>query len=530
MGTEAVVDLRSRKLEADRESTDGDLSRSAISGDADSFEALYVRHAAAAWRVAQAVATNREDAADAVSEAFTRMLQALADGRIRADVAFRPYLLATTRNAAIDQYRYRSRVTATAVISEPPATVATPPERAVDAFDAGLISAAFRALPERWRSVLWLTEVEGVPVREVGDRLGLSANATAQLARRARIGLRERYLQMHLQSSIAPGCAATVAQLGAYTDGNLSPSATARIDQHLAGCDACAARAADLGDVRKSLRAIALPLPAGLAALSFARYRSAFAVADRARRGLLMLGESDLTRPLTIATTTLLALGVIAAGLMSSSRGPSAVAGALSGGAVGNPPTVLTQLAGSAGPTSGAPSSAATGLKLAINLGAAGPAGTPGATGVPTPITVLAPPDTLFVPPAVPPGASSPPSGGSPGGTDALLQLELGANLGGASTSVSVGVGGGCTGTSVNGSPSCAPAAPASTGINLGLNSPLGPIVVDLPPSPSAPTTTVAPKPAAKSAAGPAPTPTTTTSAAATPAVSVKVGGLSVSL
>ena len=529
MGMEAVVDLRSRKMQIEVETTDGDLSRGAIAGDADAFEALYVRHADAAWRVAQAVATTREDAADAVSEAFTRMLQALADGRIRADVAFRPYLLATTRNAAIDQYRYRARVTATADVSEPPATGPTPPEQAADAFDAGLVSEAFRALPERWRSVLWLTEVEGMPVHEVGNRLGLSPNGTAQLARRARIGLRERYLQAHLQAPVAPACAATAAALGAYVDGGLTPSATARIDQHLAACDSCRARATELEDVGRSLRTVAPPIPAGLAALSFARYRSVFGVAGRARKGLLTLGESDLTRPLTIVTTSLLAAGVIAAGLMTGGGGPSAVAGARSGGAVGNPPTVLTQLAGSAGATPTTPSAPTPGtaLQLALSLGATN-TGTTSGTSASTPSGGPQPPG-LVIPPTQPPSPPAP--GGSPGGTDALLQLELGANLGIVSTSTAVGVGGGCTGVSVNKSPSCAPAAPSSTGVNVGLNSPLGPIIVDVPPSTSSPSATQ-PSPTAAPARALATSQPNAQAAgpATTPLVSVKVGALTLSV
>ena len=484
--------LHSRQLDSER--TDADLSRRAIAGNTDAFEALYRRHADAAWRVAHAVASSREDAGDAVADAFTRMLQALAEGRLRPDVDFRPQLLATTRNAAIDQYRYRAQAPEPA---EPPA----PAEGA----DAGLLAEEFRALPERWRSILWLTEVEGMAVSDVGERLGLSAAGAAQLARRARIGLRERYLQAQpMGAPVGAACATTLAGLGAFADGGLTPRATARIDQHLAGCDVCTARAAELSDLGERLRATAPAAPAGLAALAFARYRSAFDPADRSRKGLLMLGDTDLTRPLAVVTTSLLALGVIAAGLMSNGGVPSAVAGARSGGTVANTPTILAQLASSGG---GAPtaapttSGAGTGLSLALSLGAAGAATAPagGSASTTTPTTIPSTgPGGLVIPPTVPP-ATPPTPGGSPTGTDALLQIELGANVGPVSTSGSLGVGGGCTGVSISKSTSCAPAAPSSAGVNVGLASPLGQIIVDVPtgavspPATTTPPTTAAP-------------------------------------
>src|SRR5258708_4053553 len=133
---------------------DTQLAARASDGDATAFEMLYRRHANAAWRVAQAVAGNPDDAADAVSEAFTRLLHAMAEGGVAAGAPFRPYLLVATRNAAIDILRRRNRVQpvdADVDLRElPAATPAGPSDRLVESVDAALVGAAFRSLPERW--------------------------------------------------------------------------------------------------------------------------------------------------------------------------------------------------------------------------------------------------------------------------------------------------------------------------------------------------------------------------------------------
>ena len=163
---------------------DSDLVRRAAGGDNGAFEELYRRHSQAAWRVAQAVTHNPHDAADAVSEAFTRVFQALPTGRLADGGAqFRPYLMAATRNAAIDGLRRQGKTVPSdsPVVLDAPESRSGPTERVVEALDASLVAQAFATLPERWRTILWLTEVEGMAPREAAAVLDLSPNGAAQL-------------------------------------------------------------------------------------------------------------------------------------------------------------------------------------------------------------------------------------------------------------------------------------------------------------------------------------------------------------
>ncbi len=311
------------------------LAASAATGNRQAFEVLYRRHAGAAWRAASAVAANPHDAADAVSDAFIRVLAALDGGRLNDGSRFRSYLLSAARNAAVDLHRRGARSRPTDLLEQLdlPTNTRTATERVDDHQDATLVAQAFRGLPERWRSVLWLTEVEGIPPREAAAVLGLTANSVSQLALRARAGLRERFVQAHLRSSIADGCKYCVEHLGAYVVGSLAPRDLAKVDQHLAGCAACRERAAEVEHLGTSLRRVVMPLPFLLGPAVVAKWQTAVlagagktgaaAIAGGAASGGTAVGvtragalAAKAQKPLLAASTGLFALGVISASVI----------------------------------------------------------------------------------------------------------------------------------------------------------------------------------------------------------------------
>ena len=246
---------------------DSVLTELAAEGDAAAFEELYRRHSEASYRVARAVTGNADDAADAVSEAFTKVFTSLprraSDG---SSTQFRPYVLAATRNAGIDILRRRGKSLPTEPEKLDRADAGRGPAGAVLAgADSAMVMAALTRLPERWRTILWLTEVEGMAPREAAAVMGLSANAASQLAVRARTALREKYLQAHLQGEVASACEPIVPLLGAYAAGGLAARDIAKVDQHLAGCESCTARVAELAEVGDRLRRVVIPFPLAVA-------------------------------------------------------------------------------------------------------------------------------------------------------------------------------------------------------------------------------------------------------------------------
>jgi RNA polymerase sigma factor (sigma-70 family) len=253
--------VRRRSLVAQ---SDDALAREAAAGDVEAFGELYRRHASAAWGVAQAVVRNRDDASDAVAEAFTKVLKTVVGAGSVGDepLRFRPYLLTATRHAAIDLVRRRSRTEpAEAIEHSVPAPDGQPVDHLVAREEEGLAVEAFARLPERWRTAVWLIDVEHLSTRDAGAVLGVEPNNAAQLAARGRARLREHFLQAHVPNHIQPACQKVVGSLGGYLAGTASASRRADVDDHVAGCGECAERLAHVRDLGLVLRRAILPIP-----------------------------------------------------------------------------------------------------------------------------------------------------------------------------------------------------------------------------------------------------------------------------
>lgn len=246
---------------------DADLILSARGGDDAAFSQLYHRHIGAAQAAARSLVRSRTDADDLVSEAFTRVLRALRKGG-GPEVAFRPYLLTAVRNAFYDRTRKDQRVEVRDEVPEDLDAVILS-RAAMAGEDKELVARAFANLPERWQTVLWHTEVEGRPPAEVAPMLGIAPNAVAALAYRAREGLREAYLQAHLQIEPPAGCKDTRSKLGGYVRDSLSNRDRAKVEEHLDGCVPCRAVLAELREVSTSLRSALLPVLLGVPAATY---------------------------------------------------------------------------------------------------------------------------------------------------------------------------------------------------------------------------------------------------------------------
>lgn len=256
-GVDGVIEDDAALLHATRE------------GDADAYGRLYERHAGAALVVARQYVDSAADAEDVVHEAFANVHRALLGGG-GPEVAFRAYLFTAVRRTATLHRTAGRRAEPTddlATLEAGAGPVEAAEEPALETFERGIVARAFRSLPERWQAVLWHSEVEGLTPAQIGPILGLSANSTAALAYRAREGLRQAYLQHHLQDPLDEGCKAVAGRLGAHVRGGLGARDTAQVEAHLDGCGECRALVLELGDVNHGMRAVVAPLVLGLLGL-----------------------------------------------------------------------------------------------------------------------------------------------------------------------------------------------------------------------------------------------------------------------
>ena len=216
---------------------DADLIAASRAGDAAAYDTLYRRHVAAAHSLARQLVRNRAEADDVVAETFAKILDLLHRGG-GPDDAFRPYLLTAVRRSAYDRHRAERRqlVTDEMETFDRGVPFADP---AVADLERTMIARAFASLPERWQAVLWHTEIEGARAADGAPLLGLTANGVAALAYRAREGLRQAYLQMHLSGAVRDECRPVAAKLGSYVRGGLAKREAAVVGAHLDQCAEC---------------------------------------------------------------------------------------------------------------------------------------------------------------------------------------------------------------------------------------------------------------------------------------------------
>jgi RNA polymerase sigma factor (sigma-70 family) len=240
--------------------SDAELIETARSGDARAFGELWRRHYRSAARVARQF-TSSIDADDLVSEAYARIYQRVLAGGGPTG-AFRPYLYTTIRNLA-SSWGAASRDVQVDII-EDFEDDRIPDDPAAWALDRTLTARAFRSLPERWQTVLWYTEVEGMDPHEVAPLMGMTANSVAALSYRAREGLRKAWLQAHVTDAAASGeCQWAMSRLGEHARDGLSHRDRERLTAHLAGCAKCTIVSEEVDEVGSHLAMVMIPLLLG---------------------------------------------------------------------------------------------------------------------------------------------------------------------------------------------------------------------------------------------------------------------------
>ncbi|MCI2422203.1 sigma-70 family RNA polymerase sigma factor [Saccharopolyspora sp. K220] len=300
--------------------SDGELLEEVRGGSSTAYAQLYERHVGAAYNMARQVAKSSAEADDLVSEAFAKVLDTLRGGR-GPTTAFRAYLLTALRHTAYDRTRRERKVQLADDVAEVSGADVSVPftDTAVAGLERTLAAQAFARLPERWQTVLWHIEVEGQTPATVAPLLGLTPNGVSALAYRAREGLRQAYLQVHLgqlddAESGVEQCRAAVDRLGAWTRSGLSKRETAQVETHLDGCDRCRALAAELADVNGALRAIIGPLVLGASTTGYlAVSSSGGATASAATTGGASAAANAASTGPRQAVTAVVATGVLAA-------------------------------------------------------------------------------------------------------------------------------------------------------------------------------------------------------------------------
>lgn len=315
--------------------TDAELIALLRGGDRNAYEALWSRHVTAALRLARRMAP--QEAEDIVSEAFLATYDQIAVRGQGPDEHFRAYLFTVIRNLALRTAAARTHV----LLDDEINGVAETDGLSVleEDNEAGLLLRSFRALPQRWQRILWLSEVENAPRPEIAKQLHIKPNAVTALHRRAKAGLRLQWLTERLPPDLRGDLTHVAADLPA-TILDVAPSEVRdRVATHLISCKACAELDTELRDAYRSSRSRTLAgagfaaLGIGASATATTLWGGATAAALVAAAAAIAVGSAAVLAPAPTGALTVPAAQVIASeatddGPLSSTALPSPPTGA----------------------------------------------------------------------------------------------------------------------------------------------------------------------------------------------------------
>jgi len=367
-------------------SSDADLISAVRSGHADAYGILYERHADSACRLARRISQAAADVDDVVAETFSRVLATIRRGA-GPTAAFRPYLLTAVRRIAVEHVRgQRTQVpTDDAALPDPGEPFTDPAEASLE---RSILARAFFSLPERWSAVLWHTEIEQARPAEVALLLGISPNSVAALRYRAREGLRQAYLQMHLSDRARAECRPFAGKLGGYVRGALSRRDARQVSAHLRQCADCRSAHAEVSSVNDTMRGLLAPVILGGQAAAYLAHGGGYAAAAAAgfRIGLRWLRTLLLHRPVL----------PVAAGVAVAAVAVSTVTLVYP-----HPPRTPSRLGAGPGGTSGPVARAGSrGAAQPNGPGGTGRTGPPGGSPAPSPTASAKPSPTATATPS----------------------------------------------------------------------------------------------------------------------------------
>jgi RNA polymerase sigma-70 factor, ECF subfamily len=172
--------------------TDEELVRRFVGGERDAFAVLVERHQARVYNIAFRMLGGREDALDAAQDVFVTCLRKIHG--FRGQSAFTTWLHRVTVNVCLDTLR-RRRPEQPSGDELPETPVADPSDAAVQAVD---VQRALLGVPEEFRMVLVLHDIQGQPYQTIAEILGAPVGTVKSRLHRGRVALGRALRGEHL--------------------------------------------------------------------------------------------------------------------------------------------------------------------------------------------------------------------------------------------------------------------------------------------------------------------------------------------
>lgn len=161
-----------------------------LDGELTAFEQLVERHRAIVFRVAARI-VGPDDAADVSQDAFLRAFHRL--DRFKAEAPFVRWLLQITHNVALDCLTRRQRHDIEPLAPEPASPDGDPRRQPVSELERrerqDRLELKLRMLPENYRSLLVLRDLEDLPYEDIAQVLDMPLGSVKGRLHRARAEL-----------------------------------------------------------------------------------------------------------------------------------------------------------------------------------------------------------------------------------------------------------------------------------------------------------------------------------------------------
>ncbi len=171
--------------------TDEEIVRRVVAGDSAFFEILMRRHNQRIYRAVRAVLGSDDDVEDVMQQTYLNAYQHLSS--FAGEARFSTWLTRIAVNEALGRRRRRVFVQEDDEMALTLADATTPdPEQQASASELrAVMEREVAALPDAFRTIFVLREVEGLSTAEAAECLGISEDLAKTRLHRARTQLRE---------------------------------------------------------------------------------------------------------------------------------------------------------------------------------------------------------------------------------------------------------------------------------------------------------------------------------------------------
>jgi RNA polymerase sigma-70 factor, ECF subfamily len=218
------------------------LLERAKAGQPEAMHELLTSIAPSIQRFGLRMCRNEQDAQDVLQDALLTIANHL--GEFEGRSSFSSWAFALARSAC-SRKRRGLKNQPHLPLEEPPDVDEPPPspeQQVANRELAEALNSALDALPEIYREVILLRDVEAMTAPETAEALGISIEAVKSRLHRARSALRDRLTPVLEPQPAVPqgGCPDVLALWSNKLEGDLSPTDCAAMEAHIQGCAACA--------------------------------------------------------------------------------------------------------------------------------------------------------------------------------------------------------------------------------------------------------------------------------------------------